>query len=293
MNKRRILIVDDEEAILVVLKSSLKKLGDEYEIHTIDNGLDALKLIEHTPFDVIVTDYQMADMNGLELLEAIRVIQPSSKVIMITAYGTGNLEAEARRLKAYEYLTKPLEISAFREVIQSALDDMALTLPGIVIMSDKRYREALQQLEQLLLDVGARCLLLADAGGRVMAQLGDSTDLPVEEIVTLLGGGISTIIEVGRSLDNNPDAVSLTYREGDREDLYVVNVGQQILLVLVVDRTAYSSRLGSVWYYAKQTAVSLRPIIGDVNFKEEASEFFDDTVEDAFNSELDKLWELS
>ena len=87
-----------------------------------------------------------------------------------------------------------------------------------------RYREAFDLLEQLLQDVRARCLLLADAGGRVMAQLGNQTNLPVEEIVTLLGGGISTIIEVGRSLDNNPDAISLTYREGDHEGLYVVNL---------------------------------------------------------------------
>lgn len=293
MEKRRILLVDDEESILVVLKGSLKKLGDEYEIQTINNGLKALELIEKIPFDVIVTDYQMADMNGLELLEAIRTIQPSAKVIMMTAYGSGNLEVEARRLKAYEYLRKPLEINAFREVIQSALDEMAITRPGIVIMSDKRYRKALELLEQLLQDVGARCLLLADAGGRVMAQLGDSTGLAVEEIMTLLGGGISTITEVGRSLDNNPDAVTLTYREGDREDLYMVNVGQHILLVLIIDRTAYNSRLGSVWYYAKQTAVNLRPIIGDVNFNTVASDLFDDTTEEAFDYELDQLWELA
>jgi CheY-like chemotaxis protein/predicted regulator of Ras-like GTPase activity (Roadblock/LC7/MglB family) len=293
VEKRRILLVDDEESILVVLKGSLKKLGDEYEIQTINNGLKALELIEKIPFDVIVTDYQMADMNGLELLEAIRTIQPSAKVIMMTAYGSGNLEVEARRLKAYEYLRKPLEINAFREVIQSALDEMAITRPGIVIMSDKRYRKALELLEQLLQDVGARCLLLADAGGRVMAQLGDSTGLAVEEIMTLLGGGISTITEVGRSLDNNPDAVTLTYREGDREDLYMVNVGQHILLVLIIDRTAYNSRLGSVWYYAKQTAVNLRPIIGDVNFNTVASDLFDDTTEEAFDYELDQLWELA
>jgi hypothetical protein len=117
--------------------------------------------------------------------------------------------------------------------------------------------------------------------------------LDTEQIMTLLGGGISTITEVGCSLDNNPDAVTLTYREGEREDLYMVNVGQHILLVLIIDRTAYNSRLGSVWYYAKQTAVNLRPIIGDVNSNVQAQDVFDDTAEAAFDYELDQLWELA
>ena len=51
--------------------------------------------------------------------------------------------------------------------------------------------------------------------------------------------------------------------------------------------------MGSVWYYAKQTAVSLRPILGDVHLNATANAFFDDTAEEAFDSELDKLWELT
>lgn len=288
--KRRILIVDDEESVLTVLKSSLKKLGEDYEVKAVDNGLKALQLLETHAFDVVVTDYQMDQMNGLELLEAIRSLQPETKVIMITAYGTEELEAEAQRMQAYEYLTKPLEIDSFRKVVQAALDDVAISRPGILILSEKRYREAVDLLEQLIIDVGGRCLMLADAGGRIIARVGDADHLALEQIVPLLGGGISTLIEVGRMLDDNADAINLTYREGERENLYIVNVGRQILLILVVDRTAYSSRLGSVWYHARQTAVNLRKTVGDMDFASAPQDFLENNLPNAFEDELDKLF---
>ena len=289
IEKRRILIVDDEEALLTVLKGSLKKLGAEYEVLTVTNGPKALHLLKSYTFDVVVTDYHMAEMNGLELLEAIREIQPETKVIMITAYSTNELEAEARRLKAYEYLTKPLEIDSFREVVQSALDDIAISRPGILILSENRYRKAVTLLEQLQMDVGARCIMLADAGGRIIANVGDEGDLALDQIVPLMGGGISTLIEVGRTLDGNPDATTLTYREGDRENLYIINVGQQILLILVIDHASYSSRLGSVWYFARQTAVNLRQTVGDMDFSNAPQDFLERDLGDAFDDELDKL----
>lgn len=290
VEKQRILIVDDEAPVLAILKNSLKKLGDDYEIHTADNALFALQQLEQHSFNVVITDYQMANMNGLQLLEAIQAVQPETKVIMITAYGTDEIEAEARRLQAYEYLTKPLEISTFRQIVKDALEDMAISRPGFLILSDTRYREALTTLEQLKVDVGARYIFLADAGGHIIARAGDEGKLAVDEIAPLLGGGISTVIEVGRTLDGNVDAVTLIYREGDSESLYIVNVGQQMLLVLVIDQSTYSSRLGSAWYYAKQTAVSLRKILGDIDFSRPPEDFLDDDVQQAFDDELDKLF---
>ncbi len=290
MYKQRILIVDDEESILTILKSSLKKLGEDYEIITATTGSDALQLLEDTPFEVVITDYQMDEMNGLELLEAIRAIQPATRVIMITAYGTDELEADARRLQAYEFLAKPLEISLLRQVVKDALDDIAVSRPGIVILSDKRFQKVMTLLEGLKTDVGARCLLLADVGGRIIAKTDKDEDrLSLEEVVPLLGGGISTLIEVGRTVDGNPDAINLTYREGDRENIYVINVGQHILLILVVDRTAYSSRLGSVWYYARQTAVTLRQTMGETDSTPPPQALLNQNVQQAFDDEFDNL----
>ncbi len=141
MNEKRILIVDDEAAILSVLKGSLKKLGDEYVVATAPDGQSALAQLKRSPFDPVITDYRMAGMDGLELLEEVRALQPNARTILMTAYGNDKVEEEARRLQAYRYLIKPLEIDNFRWIVKSALNDVAISRPGILILSDERYKE--------------------------------------------------------------------------------------------------------------------------------------------------------
>jgi CheY-like chemotaxis protein/predicted regulator of Ras-like GTPase activity (Roadblock/LC7/MglB family) len=289
MSEKRILIVDDEESILTILKSSLKKLGSDYQVVTATDGFIALDYLKVNSFDLIVTDYNMASMDGLELLESARYLQPKARVIMMTAYGNNALESEARRLQAYRYLTKPLEINAFRQIVQEALADLVVNKPGILILSDKRYEQVNRMLEQLRAEVGARCVILTDAEGRPIARIGDLEKLPLEEIGSLLGGGLATLSAAGRTMDGDTDAINLAYREGKQEYLYALNVGQQLLMFLVINRNPYSSRLGSVWYHARQAAISLRETLGEEEYAE-PEHVFDEGVGQAFDEELDKLF---
>ncbi len=290
MTKKHILIVDDEESIRTVLKNSLQKLGPEYQVTAVADGMAAITQLRRQPFDVVVTDYKMVGMDGLELLEAANSIRPEARVILMTAYGSNTLEAQARRLQAYRYLAKPLEITAFRQVIQEAVGDIAVNQPGLLILSDNRYRDALTALTRLREDVGARCIVLTDARGRVITRTGDLSGLNTEEMASLLGGGMATLQEVGRVLDDDPDAIHLAYRESKREFLYAINIGERILLILVVDRQAYSSRIGSVWYYAQKTALALRATLGETDFATPPGLFLDEKVDEAFDLELDRLF---
>lgn len=288
MNGKRILIVDDEESILVVLKNSLKKLGPDYQIATVTDGFAALDQIMAESFDLIVTDYNMAHMDGLELLEAIHYTQPNAQVIMMTAYGNDILEAEARRLQI-RYLAKPLEINLFRQVVQETLDDLPAGQFGILILSHKRHQQISQLLEQLRSDVSARCLFLADVQGHIIARLGNADQISMEETASLLGGSIATLREAGHAIDGDPDAINLAYREGKHEYLYALNIGQRLLLVLIIDRGQYTSRLGTVWYYAQQVVVTLRQILRETEYAN-PRQIFDARVDQAFQSELDKLF---
>lgn len=290
MAKKHVLIVDDEESIRTVLKNSLQKLGPDYQVTTVADGMAAITQLRRQFFDVVVTDYKMVGMDGLELLEAVNSIRPETRVILMTAYGSNALEARAKRLQAYRYLAKPLEITAFRQVIQEAVGDVAVNQPGLLILSDNRYREALSALTRLRDDVSARCIVLTDARGRVIARAGDLSGLNTEEMASLLGGGMATLQEVGRVLDDDPDAIHLAYRESKRECLYAINIGEQILLILIVDRQAYSSRIGSVWYYAQQSALALRATLGETDFATPPDLFMDEKVDEAFDLELDRLF---
>ena len=290
MNSKRILIVDDETSILTVLKGSLKKLGPDYQVVTTTNGFTALDEIQAQRFDLVVTDYNMAKMDGLELLEAVHYLHPSTPVIMITAYGSDAVQNEAHRLKAYRYLTKPLDINAFRQVVQEALKSQtAGQKVKDTNLSERRYQQVNQLLEQLRQEISARCLFVTNIQGNLIARSGNTERVPIEEIASLLGGGIATLGETGQMLDKDQEATNLVYRESKNGYLYAVNIGRQLLLILVIDRGRYSSRLGTVWYYTQQAAGNLLKILSSIDYSD-TRQFFDTSLEQNFGDELDKLF---
>jgi CheY-like chemotaxis protein len=292
MTKKHILIVDDEKSVLLVLRNSLRDMGDLYQVYTATNGFDALDMVKERPFDLIITDYRMEDLDGLQFIELVYKYHPNTRVILITGYGNAELRAEAERLDTYRFLTKPIDISTFRQIVKEALDqdkDIAVSRPGILVLSDERYREVMSGLQQLQMDVGGRCIILSDANGQVIARSGDIAKLPLEQIASLLCGGMATLEAAGQVLDARRDAINLSYREGDNLHLYGVNIGQQLLLTLVIDNSSSGSRLGTVWYYAQKTAVSLRKTLGESHYAT-IPELLDEHVDDAFDSELDKLF---
>ncbi|MBW2332688.1 MAG: sigma-54-dependent Fis family transcriptional regulator [Deltaproteobacteria bacterium] len=100
-----ILIIDDEKNYLVILEALLSPEG--YEIITEDNAINALRLIRETDLDLVITDMKMPKMNGIELLEESKKINPELPVIIMTAYGTIEMAVEAMKKRAYDYITKP------------------------------------------------------------------------------------------------------------------------------------------------------------------------------------------
>ncbi len=293
MNKKRILIVDDEEAVLHVLKSSLRKLGDEYEVETTVNGFSALAYLRDRPFDLVITDYRMDDMDGMELMNTIRADWPETRVILITAYGSDELAKEAKELDAYKYLLKPLEINEFRKVVEDAFTtrDLLLSRPGLLILSDERYQKIMVTLEQLQADVGGRCIILTDINGQVIANAGDVGSIPIEEISSLLSGGMATLQAAGEALDGDTEAINLSYRESKRDNLYGINIGQQLMLIVIIENGKYSSKLGTAWYYARQTAVNLRETLGQTDYGT-APQFAKDDISQALDDQFDDLFSM-
>ena len=107
MPARKILILDDEENMLHMLKTILTKKG--YEIATATNGIEGLKKIESNSFDTIFCDLRMPEMDGLSFLKATREKNIQSTTIMMSAYGTIDMAIEAMKLGAYDYISKPFK----------------------------------------------------------------------------------------------------------------------------------------------------------------------------------------
>ncbi|NLM18071.1 MAG: sigma-54-dependent Fis family transcriptional regulator [Candidatus Riflebacteria bacterium] len=115
-----ILIVDDEKAILFSLKAALAKEG--YRIKTCDTPEEALKTVEPGVFQVIISDYNMPGMNGMELMEKIRQIDKEAVFILMTAYGSEKLAIEAVKAGAYDYFSKPFDIDEMRLIVAKACE---------------------------------------------------------------------------------------------------------------------------------------------------------------------------
>ena len=105
MEKKKILIIDDEESMRHMLSLILKKEG--YEVHAVTGGKEALDLLSSLSFDFILSDIIMPEMDGLELLQALKERKVEATIIMMSAYGTINTAVEAMKRGAYDYISKP------------------------------------------------------------------------------------------------------------------------------------------------------------------------------------------
>jgi DNA-binding NtrC family response regulator len=118
-DKSRILIVDDEEITLENLEHVLKKEG--YEVAAVSSGVQALKHLEASPFDLVLTDLKMKKVDGMEILEKVKQRHPDTEVIMITGYATVSSAIEAMKKGAFHYVAKPFKLDEIRLVVARAI----------------------------------------------------------------------------------------------------------------------------------------------------------------------------
>jgi two-component system response regulator AtoC len=104
---RRVLVVDDEENLRLVLKTLLKRHG--YEVETASTGEEALGLVDSFGPDVVLTDVRMPKMGGLDLLATLKAKGNDATVIVMSAYGNMDLAIEAMKTGAYDYVQKPFK----------------------------------------------------------------------------------------------------------------------------------------------------------------------------------------
>jgi putative two-component system response regulator len=116
--KPLILVVDDELGPRESLRMILR---DDYQVETAASAKQTIELLNKHDFDLVVLDIRMPEMNGIDLLKVIREKAPSTEVVMITAYASIDTATEALRLGAMDYLIKPFEITAVRDVVKKGL----------------------------------------------------------------------------------------------------------------------------------------------------------------------------
>lgn len=115
-SKMQILIVDDEKIQREMLAGFLVKQG--FGAMAAEDGPKALEKLKSGTFDLVVTDYRMPGMEGIELLKEIKRLNPETVVVIMTAYGTVGTAVTAMKEGAYDYLTKPIDLDELLLLIQ-------------------------------------------------------------------------------------------------------------------------------------------------------------------------------
>jgi DNA-binding NtrC family response regulator len=120
MKDYNILILDDEAAQRDILTGYLKKKG--YKIFSASSGREGIETIKNNPVDIILSDFKMPDLNGIEVLEQVKKINPEISFVIVTAYGTVENAVKAMRLGAFDYISKPVDLDELDIMIERIIE---------------------------------------------------------------------------------------------------------------------------------------------------------------------------
>lgn len=136
MQNLSILIIEDGKSQREMLRDFLK--GEGHDVSEAENGQKALEKVRKDYFDLLLLDYKMPEMNGLEVLKQVKGINPEIDVIMMTAYGTVEMAVNAMKSGAADYITKPIELDELLILIDRVSERRTLLRENEILLEELR-----------------------------------------------------------------------------------------------------------------------------------------------------------
>jgi signal transduction histidine kinase len=137
--RKHLLIVDDEPVILQILKAVFD--DEPVRLTCVGSGNDAIRVLEEQGCDLLITDKNLPDINGLELLQRAKALNPFTEVIIITGYASLETALTAMEHDAFDYVVKPLNnVFDIRKKVRRALEKQALALENTRLLEELKAR---------------------------------------------------------------------------------------------------------------------------------------------------------
>ncbi|SHN68434.1 sigma-54-dependent transcriptional regulator [Desulfitobacterium chlororespirans] len=172
---QRVLILDDEEDLRSILAQRLGRRG--YEILEAATAQEGMALLQETIFEAVLLDIRLPDGDGLQLLQEMKKRQPDLQVIMLTGHGTLESAIEAMKAGAYDYLTKPCNLSELEITLQKALEQRKLLVENtglrqvvhrqnaeLLIIGDSEKMQSLKEITRKIAQTDTPVLLQGESG---------------------------------------------------------------------------------------------------------------------------------
>ena len=137
-----ILVIEDERVQLDALVGFLEKRG--FEVEGVSSGTEGVERVRGTAVDLVLTDYRMPEMTGLEVLRATKEINPDIPVVILTAFGSVEDAVEAMKFGAYDYIAKPVDLDELEMGVRRALEHRSLVSENRALREELRGRYRLE-----------------------------------------------------------------------------------------------------------------------------------------------------
>jgi len=262
MENKRILVIDDDPDLLFLMAHGIKRLNSNFQVSTAPSATVALEQMQNQQFDLVVTDYMMPDMTGLDLVPKIRQISPQTKFVVVTAHhDTNRIRDMIDDLKISGFLGKPFVLPELLEVIQkvtsqtepppataqpAAETDPALPAAVVNLLANLRHQ------------TNARMVLLLNADGSPLHVVGENNPAIIAQLALVVSSNFSAITKLAGLFGDKDAAFKTNYYEGTGYNIYASNLdGDNILSVIFGPEV----KPGSVWFYTKQTAAALLALL--------------------------------
>ena len=118
----RILIIDDDELVIESFERVFQEFGRDFSVEKTTDSRKALRLLETNTYDIIITDLVMPEVDGIQVLQRAKEIQPDAEVILITAYSSYNSAVDAMYFGAFDYISKPINTSELKTRLTRAIN---------------------------------------------------------------------------------------------------------------------------------------------------------------------------
>jgi len=152
MTKQRALIIDDEPDIRELLEITLIRMG--VDTCSASSVTDAKEKLNEQHFDLCLTDMNLPDGNGIDLVTHIQTKYPDTPVAMITAYGNVETAISALKAGAFDFISKPVDLSQLRDIVSSALKLSTQNKPSTTASKNQQATSHIKGNTPILLTAG-------------------------------------------------------------------------------------------------------------------------------------------
>ncbi len=264
--EKRILIVDDEPNFARMLSISLRKLGKEFIFDISLNGADALEKLKQYRYSLLITDYNMPDMTGLDLADKVRKVSPTTQVVLMTAFGTDMLREKISKAKLDAFIDKPFDLNQIRSVVKNIVERTQIQRDEEARSAEDKYRAGQkvvddhvhEHIKSLQQQTGARSVLLLSSSGYPVDVVGQTKDFDVSSVSALVAANFLAAKELANMLGSPNSVFKSSYHEGNDYNIYAYDIDGNLMLAVIF---GVESKPGIIWFYTKQVAAELKPLV--------------------------------